>query len=321
MTISVLPPAAVSASSPWSPDDLAAQQLLDDLTRARRSDPAGVAACENAVALHYLDLARTLVGRFTGHGVDRDDLVQVAREGLLKAVKGWRPQLGGGFLPYAIPMITGELRRYMRDYSTLIRRPRRLIDATPAIMTAREALGRDGHTPTDAEIAVAAGVSVQAVADDRAAMIRSRSTSLEAIRAATADDWASVPAERDLTCAEDRALLRQLLNALDHRQRRLLAMRFVEDRTQDEIGRALGISQMQVSRLLRATLHQLRQAMAADRPVSSDRAATLDVLDLLQSPGGVATCRLTRRPQPSAGDCWAVPYRGTSEVTTERGPA
>ena len=292
MTTSLLPPATVSAEFPRSADDSAAQALLDDLARARRGDPAGVAACETAVTLHYLDVARNLVGRFTGHGVDRDDLVQVAREGLLKAVKGWRPQLGGGFLPYAIPMITGELRRYMRDHSTLIRRPRRLIDATPAIMTAREALGRDGHTPTDAEIAAAAGVSVQAVADDRAAMIRSRSTSLDAIRAATADDWASATAERDLTCAEDRALLRQLLNGLDHRQCRLLAMRFVEDRTQDEIGRALGISQMQVSRLLRATLHQLRQAMATSRPTGDDRTGTFHAHDLVKTPAGMTPERL-----------------------------
>ena len=251
-----------------------------------------VAACENAVTLHYLDVARTLVGRFTGHGIDRDDLVQVARMGLLKAVKGWRPQPGGGFLHYAIPMITGELRRHMRDHGTLIRRPRRLIDATPSIMTAREALGRDGHTPTDAEIADAAGVSVQVVGDDRAAMIRCRSTSLDAIQAATTADWASAPAERALSSAEDRVVLRQLINGLDDRQRRLLAMRFVEDRTQEEIGQALGISQMQVSRLLRATLHQLRQAMAADRPAGGDRAGTLDELDLLEASGGMTPQRL-----------------------------
>ena len=266
---------------------MAAQQLLDDLTWARQSDPARVSACENAVTLYYLDVARSLVGRFTGHGIDRDDLVQVARVGLLKAVKGWRPHAGGGFLPYAIAMITGELRRHLRDHSTLIRRPRRLIDSTPAIMTAREALGRDGHHPTDAEIAAAAGVSEQAVGDDRAAMVKSRSTSLDAIRAATADDWASEPAERDLSCAEDRVMLRQLIDGLDDRQRRLLAMRFVEDRTQDEIGQALGISQMQVSRLLRATLHQLRQAMDVDRPPGDEWAGTLGALDPVEAPGRV----------------------------------
>lgn len=247
----------------------ASRSVLEELTRARTTgNPRAIRRAEDAVCLHYLDFATTIAHRFRGRGIDADDVLQVARVGLVKAVRGWRPQPGGGFLQYATPMITGEVKRFFRDHGTLIRMPRTVQQAGPAIVMAREDLVRLGRVPTDSEIAHTAGIPEELVRADRAARERCAVSSLDALD--SVDDPTLRTVSDESGCSiEDRIMLRQSLSALSARERKMIGMRFFRDRTQDQIGKALGISQMQVSRLLRDTLAKMHDSLDESRPISA----------------------------------------------------
>ena len=218
--------------------------------------------------MHYLDFATTIAHRFRGRGIDAEDVLQVARVGLVKAVRGWRPQPGGGFLQYATPMITGEVKRFFRDHGTLIRMPRTVQQVGPAIVMAREDLVRLGRVPTDSEIADAAGIPEELVRADRAARERCTVSSLDALDSVDDPTLRAVSDEHGCSI-DDRIMLRQSLSALSARERKMIGMRFFRDRTQDQIGKALGISQMQVSRLLRDTLTKMHDSLADAQPASA----------------------------------------------------
>lgn len=118
-------PTLARPRSPHRVDDTdEARAVLSELAAARSAgDRRRIDRAEDAVCLHYLEFATTIAHRFRGRGVDVDDVLQVARMGLVKAVRGWKPQPDGGFLQYATPMITGEVKRYFRDHGSLIRMP------------------------------------------------------------------------------------------------------------------------------------------------------------------------------------------------------
>jgi RNA polymerase sigma-B factor len=218
-----------------------------------------VAAAERSVVLHYLPMASAVARHFQGR-IEHDDLVQVARVGLVKAVRGWRPQPAGGFLQYGTAMVTGEIRRYLRDHSAAVRVPRRIYELGPTIATARADLtsGR-GRVPTDREVAAAAGLPVDAVRQDRLAQVRRNPTSLD--QKLDQNDGETAPsdwANEQLDAVEDRDMLRYSLSRLTEREQRLIGLRFFQDQTQDQIGKVLGVSQMQVSRMLRSTLGRMR---------------------------------------------------------------
>jgi len=237
-----------------------ARAVLAALSAARHTGDRGeINRAEEAVCLHYLEFATTIAHRFRGRGVDADDVLQVARMGLVKAVRGWKPQPDGGFLQYATPMINGEVRRYFRDHGSLIRMPRTVQQVGPAIVMAREDLASIGRTPSDSDIARAAGLSEDLVRADRIARERCAVGSLDAPEAG--DDPSIRPSEEPSCSIEDRILLRQSISRLSPRERRMIGLRFFRDRTQDQIGQSLGISQMQVSRLLRDTLAKMRCAI------------------------------------------------------------
>ena len=244
-------------------DTDAARTVLDNLEQARSTGNARrIARAEEAVCLHYLDFATTIAHRFRGRGIDADDVLQVARLGLVKAVRGWKPQPGGGFLQYATPMITGEVRRYFRDHATLIRMPRTVQQAGPAIVMAREDLAVLGRTPTDGEIAAAAGIPEELVRADRIARERCAVGSIDALEFGEEPSPGSI-VQADDCSVEDRVMLQQSVSNLTPRERTMIGLRFFGDSTQDQIGKSLGISQMQVSRLLRDTLAKMRLNLAA----------------------------------------------------------
>lgn len=236
------------------------EELLDRLDAARRAENrVAVQHAENALTMHFLGFADSCARRFARRGVEPEDLTQVARIGLVKAVKGWRPQPGGGFLQYATPMVVGEVKRWLRDHGSPIRLPRAIHDNGVAIATAREDLLHEGTTPDDKAVAHVAGLSVRQVEEDRRARKECAAVSLEALRVdgevVGLSDHAS---GMKLVSPEDVVMLRDAIRTLPARQRKLLGLRFFRGRTQEEIGRTLGVSQMQVSRLLRATLTSLR---------------------------------------------------------------
>ncbi|HEU4977300.1 MAG TPA: SigB/SigF/SigG family RNA polymerase sigma factor [Solirubrobacteraceae bacterium] len=217
----------------------------------------------------YLPLARRLAQRYRHTGEPTDDLVQVACIGLVKAIDRYDPARGSAFSTYAVPTILGELRRHFRDHTWAIHVPRDLQELALRVDRATQDLGRDGRRPTISQIAREVGASEEAVLEAREAGSAYRATSLQRRVGGSEDgDRAALgdllPAPGDeLDRAEDRAVLDRLLRRVCERDREALRMRFEEDLTQSEIGARLGISQMQVSRILRRALERLRASEKA----------------------------------------------------------
>jgi RNA polymerase sigma-B factor len=211
----------------------------------------------NSLVEHYIELARALARRFANRNEPLDDLEQVAMLGVLKAVERFDPDRGTPFAAFAVPTVMGELRRHFRDHGWMVRVPRRIQNLhlhMGALVT--ELAQRFERSPTVAELAEAAGVEEEDVLEALEAANCYRPTALEA--AASGD-----PAERvslvdsDLESADDRVLLLPLLEQLPRDQQRIVYLRYFEDLTQAEIAREMGISQMQVSRLLARSISTL----------------------------------------------------------------
>ena len=218
------------------------------------------------LVLLYLDLCGSMASRYDGRGVEHDDLVQVARLALVKAIDRYVPGQGPSFAAFAVPTISGELKRHFRDRGWMVRPPRRLQEMRVQVQSCRSQLEQEcGHSPSDAEVAQALGVSPAAVKEASAAASSFRPTSLDA---GTTDDESGSVAhllgddDESLARVDDRVCLGAALSGLDADERQLLTLRYADELTQREIGMRLGISQMQVSRALRRVVSHLRVALA-----------------------------------------------------------
>jgi RNA polymerase sigma-B factor len=234
------------------------------LTQARTSgQPGPIKAAEHEVINTHLSLATALARRYQHRGVEFDDLQQLARLGLLKAVKRWQPEIGVDFLPFAYPTILGEVKRYFRDHGTTIRVPRGLRDRHTEVQSVTEELEqRLGHAANESELAEAAGIGVDQVQAGRLAVQSCKVLSLDelSIQAAAALRPSSL-AETDLQRVEDLMMVRQAMAQLTDRERTILRLRYFEGLSQLKIGEAIGVSQMQVSRLVRGVLAKLRACL------------------------------------------------------------
>jgi RNA polymerase sigma-B factor len=214
----------------------------------------------------FLPLADSLARRYRHTSEPIDDLTQVARIGLLKAVDRWDPDRGNTFSTFAVPTITGELQRHFRDRTWTIRPPRELQELSVRVRRTREALSTElGRDPTAADVADAIGCDAEAVVEALAAgdayATRSLDAPLQTDDGSGATGADQLPDERgEIARSEDAAALRQLGEVLDERSREILRLRFQEDLMQREIGERVGCSQMHVSRILRNALIRLRQA-------------------------------------------------------------
>lgn len=218
-----------------------------------------------------LPIAERIARRYDRRGETHDDLVQVARVGLMNAVNRFDPTAGPEFLSYAIPTMMGEVKRYFRDCSWSVNVPRRLEDLYPALgpLTA-ELTQRLGRAPTAGELADALGVDHGEVVEalTAAAGFKPRSldyTSRNEDDGPTLVDRLGQP-DPGIDFIEDRDALRAQLETLPAREKRIIVLRFFESLTQSEIADQLGISQMHVSRLLTQSLSRLRDGMLDDRP-------------------------------------------------------
>ncbi len=240
-------------------------------------------AVEDLVVEH-LDLARGLASRYRNRGESWDDLVQVAFLGLVKAARGYQPGAGASFAAYATPTITGEIRRHFRDHGWDVRPPRRLQELRSRMRSVERDLEQENAAGADEDaLAERLGTSVQEVREARCAAAAYSAVSLDARLGADDDTTVgdTLVASGDPTSVvDDLASLGPVLAELPDRDRRILAMRFFADATQSQIAAELGISQMQVSRLLSAVLHRLRDALAGEpagrgnRPAASRRAGS-----------------------------------------------
>lgn len=238
------------------------EQLLSRFAATRDS------AAREELANRFLPLAAGLAGRYRDRGESMEDLEQVARLGLLKAIDGYDDRRANGFNAYATPTILGEVRRYFRDRSWAMRVPRDLKEALPRIRAAIADLATaKGRMPDAEEVAVATNLKRVEVDDAIAASAAARPASLDAPASTRMIDEGAVPLveqvgldDKHLDQVEYNVILEQRLRALSDRDREILHLSFVEDLTQSEIGRRVGVSQMQVSRILRDSLQRLREA-------------------------------------------------------------
>ena len=220
-------------------------------------------ALEDEIVRLTLDIADYAARRYSGRGVELDDLTQVARLALVKAVRGYRPGRGPCFAAYAVPTVIGEIKRHFRDIGWTIRPPRAVQETRLGVATREEEMRHElKREPTTREVAAALGVSRHAVDEAREAGSGFRPTSLEGASEGGAPvqvaDHMDAFAELDV-----RDALGHALATLTPRERHILHLRFIEELTQSDIGRAIGVSQMQVSRLLTGTIARLRATMEA----------------------------------------------------------
>ena len=215
-----------------------------------------------------MPLARSLALRYRGGVESIDDLVQVASVGLLKAIDRYDPSRQADFVAYAAPTILGELRHHFRDHSWSVRLPRSLQEKADLVSKAGERISAEVHREaTPAEIAAVAGLTVEEVLEAIRADRGRRTMSLDAPTARGEEDpTAAMPLVEAMGSVDDgfervEANLAAAGAALRPRERQALSLRFHEGLTQREIGDRIGISQMQVSRLLQASIAKLLLAV------------------------------------------------------------
>jgi len=217
-----------------------------------------------------LPLARHVAARYRRGSEPIEDLEQVAALALVKAIDRFDPTRGISFSSYAVPTISGELRRHFRDHTWALRVPRDLQELAIKVGKAESALQLElGRAPTAAEVADRLDCSVEELLEARDAAGANRMSSLDAPVSSEEDEGASLA---DMLGADDEGLedvertltLRSALEVLDDRSREILRLRFTEELTQSAIGERVGLSQMHVSRLIRQALETLRAAARLD---------------------------------------------------------
>ncbi|MCX4632188.1 MULTISPECIES: SigB/SigF/SigG family RNA polymerase sigma factor [unclassified Streptomyces] len=217
--------------------------------------------------------ARRFRARTLGGSLDMDDIIQVGTIGLIKAIDRYDPERGVEFSTLALPYITGEIKRYFRDTTWAVHVPRRLQELRTELAKAREALTDVlGRAPTVKEVAQHLELTEEQVIDGLVAANGYTSGSLDTTVAEGDEPSTTSRTTRPLAdqlgdldpameLFEEFHTLAPLLEQLDDRDRLILQMRFGQEKTQAEIGAELGITQMQVSRLLSRTLTRLRAGM------------------------------------------------------------
>ena len=247
----------------------------EDLTQQMLRRLAGTAdKCERArlsdeIVLLNMHVAQAIARRYRKRGAEFDDLIQVAHVGLVKSVDRYDPDGGSPFLAFAVPTITGEVKRYFRGYCWVIKPTRRVQEVQHAIAACEPELTQTlGRSPTVPELAEKLGVEedhvVKALASDGYFNLVSLDTpagmedsSRSLAEQVGQDDW-------HLSWIENHQVLAPVLDRLSEREKQLLWLRFDKGWKQTQIAAELGISQMQVSRLLSALLRRLREELAAE---------------------------------------------------------
>jgi RNA polymerase sigma-B factor len=222
----------------------------------RERDPADRAA----LVERFTPLARSLASRYRSGG-EREDIMQVAYIGLLKAIERYDPDRGIAFSSFAVPTILGEIKRYFRDQGWAVRAPRDVQELSGRADRVTDALtGELGRMPTVAEVAERCDVTPEQVLEARASATAHRAISLDQPAYEEAGD-AIVDQltieESGFALVEDGLALEQRLAGLPQRERSVVVLRFRDELKQREIGEHLGMSQMQVSRLLAKALTTL----------------------------------------------------------------
>lgn len=253
-------PAVDQSTAVYAARDEVGEALVARATSLPADHPQHAAALEAAFA-HWAPMALRLSRPFRRRTSERDDLQQVALTALVQAILRYDAERGD-FPPYAVPTITGEIRRWLRDGRDLVRVPRRLREIDAEVLNLSERLEKQlGRRPSTGELSNHIGVSVASIreAEDARAARWPGSLDDESVsshRAVTYLDTA-------LDAVEQRRTVVPLIAELDKRSRDVLVMRYFHEMTQSDIASEVGVSQVQISRILSRTLSQLRSRAAA----------------------------------------------------------
>lgn len=218
----------------------------------------------------FLPLARNLARRYSGAREPFDDLLQVASLGLVKAIDRFDINRGAAFSSFAVPTILGELKRYFRDLGWSVHVPRGAQEQALKVQEAHERLTtKTGRPPTVTELAEYLELTVENILDALETAAAHHSTSLDAPREDRDDESGSLvdafgDEDHRYQLVEETATISLAARELTPRERRVLALRFAGDMTQTQIAQEIGVSQMQVSRILRRALARLRELTETD---------------------------------------------------------
>jgi RNA polymerase sigma-B factor len=241
-------------------------QLADSATtEAERS------RIRDQLVTQYLPVAEHIARKFRNRGQPEEDLKQVATVGLINAVDRFDPARGNDFLSFAVPTITGEIRRYFRDATWAVRVPRRLKELHAALSAAAARLSQElGRSARPSELAADLGLPIDEVYEGLQAGLAYHSDSLSE---QPGDEGPTSRIESqlgvidgDLSLVEDREALYPALAQLPEREASIVVMRFFGNLTQTQIAERVGISQMHVSRLLASSLRTLRTILNGEQP-------------------------------------------------------
>lgn len=230
----------------------------------RRFKEEGDMEAREKLVMSHLNLVRFIANKLKNRGEPIDDLIQVGYLGLLKAIDRFDPSRGLEFTTFATPTIMGEIKRHFRDKGWSVRVPRRLQELSAKVNQATDTLTSQlQRSPTIAEIADYLDATVDEVLEAMESSSAYSSVSLEAPSGADDDDTPSVidryaTEDSDLAFTDDRIIIEEALASFSPRERDVIEMRFLKGMTQIEIAEKLGISQVQVSRLLRRTLKKIQ---------------------------------------------------------------
>lgn len=238
-----------------------AEENVNELFRRYRE--TGDKAIRNKIAEKYLYIADILAKKFVGRGVEYDDLKQVASLALLKGIDRFDPDLGMQFTTFITPTITGEIKNYFRDKSRLVKLPRKLGEISAAVRTfSAEYESKNGVKPSIREIAESLKLSDEEVVR---ALEVGGTISLDGA-AGTADDeserslYAVLPDNDDrYERFETKDAIRSAMKDLSDTEKALVKYRYVDELSQSETAKRLGVSQMFVSRMERKLLAKLRE--------------------------------------------------------------
>jgi RNA polymerase sigma-B factor len=262
-----------------TPSLVDSEDEIDDRTRSARTkslfeersntdDPVERHRLLEEIVTINLQVADSLAQRYSARGLPIEDLVQEARLALVRVVESFRPEYGHDFLSYAVPSILGALRKQFRDSGWTVRPPRRIQEAQQAINQCRSDLLQElGREPRMSELAKVLDLDEETVVEALSADGCYTPASLDRPVGGDAD---AEPGGRtlgsvlgsddpDFASCEARVVLRPLLSKLEDRDRTVLRLRFVDGLTQREVGEEIGVTQMQVSRILSRIFNTLRE--------------------------------------------------------------
>lgn len=258
--------AAQAAASDLPPAQKGRQAWDKERTRElfRLYKERGDEDARNQLVVNHLNLVRFLAAKFKNRGEPLDDLIQVGTIGLIKAIDRFDPERGLEFTTFATPTIMGEIKRHFRDKGWSVRVPRRLQELSAKVTQVTDELTRElQRSPSTEEVAEKLGVTVDEVLEAMESSSAYSSVPLEGTSSedeetpSVIDHYASV--DQDLVSSDDRMVIEDTIKEFSPREQEVIRMRFDQGLTQVEIAEKLGVSQVQVSRLLRRTLKKIQE--------------------------------------------------------------